>query len=226
MNEKKVIIITPSYRVKNLRKILKTIKFNEIFKWIIIYDGSKISENFKQFEKFEKIIELTYKSKDNEIRSAQRNKGLDYIKENFPGENLFIYFLDDDNIIHPNFYDIIKTLKINHFYTFDQQRNRYVLSGENPKVYYIDMGMFLFDFKLVSNIRFRLDVFNGEDGIYIEECCKTDLKKHIYVPNVYSYYNYLKRNIFRRSYYRFFWFIRHFLSNNFKLFIIVKRKKP
>ena len=43
------LIITPSYRVKKLPKILKSINFNYISEWIIVYDGSKIDENFKQF---------------------------------------------------------------------------------------------------------------------------------------------------------------------------------
>ena len=30
----------------------------------------------------------------------------------------FVYFLDDDNIIHPEFWNIIPTLDINYYYTF------------------------------------------------------------------------------------------------------------
>tara|TARA_E500000331_G_scaffold62644_1_gene57386 strand:+ start:936 stop:1616 length:681 start_codon:yes stop_codon:yes gene_type:complete len=226
MNKKKVIIITPSYRIKNLNKILQSISFDHIYKWIIIYDGSKISENFEQFKNNKNIVEIVYISQKGEIQgNAQRNKGLDYVSKNFSDQNIFIYFLDDDNIVNPNFYKLLRDIKINYFYTFDQQRNRYVFSGENPKVYQIDLGMFLFDFKLANDIRFRLDKYEA-DGIYVEDCCNKDIKKHIYVPNIYTYYNYLGRNLVRRSYYRFFWFIRHFLSNNFKLFKIVKQKKP
>ena len=226
MNKKKVIIITPSYRIKNLNKILQSISFDHIYKWIIIYDGSKISENFEQFKNNKNIVEIVYISQKGEIQgNAQRNKGLDYVSKNFSDQNIFIYFLDDDNVVNPNFYKLLREIKINHFYTFDQQRNRYVFSGENPKVHHIDLGMFLFDFKLANDIRFRLDKYEA-DGIYVEECCNKDIKKHIYVSNIYTYYNYLGRNLLRRSYYRFFWFIRHFVSNNFKLFKIVKRKKP
>ena len=224
--KKKVIIITPSYRVKNLKKILQSISFDHIFKWIIIYDGSKISENYIQFSNNQNIIEIIYKSKKDEIQgNAQRNEGLNYVSKNFSDQNIFIYFLDDDNVVNPNFYKLLRDIQINFFYTFDQQRNRYVFSGENPKVYHIDLGMFLFDFKMASDVRFRLNKYEA-DGIYVEECCNKDIKKHIYVPKIYTYYNYLGRNLLRRSYYRFFWFIRHFLSNNFKLFKIIKRKKP
>ena len=54
----KLIIITPSYRVEKLPKILKSINFNYITEWIIVYDGSKIDENFKQFNNHNKIVEL------------------------------------------------------------------------------------------------------------------------------------------------------------------------
>ena len=172
------------------------------------------------------IVEIVYISQKNEIQgNAQRNKGLDYVSKNFSDQNIFIYFLDDDNIVNSNFYKLLRDIKINYFYTFDQQRNRYVFSGENPKVYHIDLGMFLFDFKMASDVRFRLDKYEA-DGIYVEECCNKDIKKHIYVPKIYAYYNYLGRNLLRRSYYRFFWLFRHFVSNNFKLLKIVKRKKP
>ena len=226
MNKKKIFIITPSYRVKNLNKILQSINFDYIFKWIIVYDGSKIPENFKQFKNNQKIEELVYKCQQGGIQgNSQRNKGLEYLNKNFSDQNIFVYFLDDDNIVNPNFYRLLDEIKNNHFYTFDQQRNRYVLSGENPKVHHIDLGMFLFDFKLVSNVRFRIDKYEA-DGIYVEECCKMDINKHIYVPKICNYYNYLGRNLIRRSYYRFFWFIRHFFSNKLKLFKIIKRNKP
>ena len=46
MDKKKIIIITPSYRVKNLNKILKSINFDHIYKWIIIYDKSKSYKSY------------------------------------------------------------------------------------------------------------------------------------------------------------------------------------
>ena len=103
----KLIIITPSYRVKKLPKILKSINFNYISEWIIVYDGSKIDENFKQFNNHNKIVELFFRSNNNEVQgNAQRNLGLNYIDKKYPNENMFVYFLDDDNIIHPRFMNL------------------------------------------------------------------------------------------------------------------------
>ena len=41
----KLTIITPSYRVNNLTDIKKSINFEYIDEWIIVYDGNKIGSN-------------------------------------------------------------------------------------------------------------------------------------------------------------------------------------
>ena len=46
--EKKILpitIITPSYRIDNLDKLYKSIRFDLIDSWIIVYDGTKIKTN-------------------------------------------------------------------------------------------------------------------------------------------------------------------------------------
>ena len=204
----KIIIITPASRFKNLKILKKSINFNFIFKWIIIYDGNLIKNYFKQFEKINQIEEFIYFPSINEIQgNGQRNYALDHIKKNYSTECPFIYFLDDDNIIHPNFYKLISKFQENHMYTFDQQRTRYILSGIKPKLYYIDQAMFISDFNIVRDIRFNSSTYNA-DGSYIEECYKKNTKNHLYINEVGSYYNYLRRNIIRRSYYIIYWFLK------------------
>jgi hypothetical protein len=204
----KIIIITPASRFKNLKILKKSINFNFIFKWIIIYDGNLIKNYFKQFEKINQIEEFIYFPSINEIQgNGQRNYALDHIKKNYSTECPFIYFLDDDNIIHPNFYKLISKFQENHMYTFDQQRTRYILSGIKPKLYYIDQAMFISDFNIVRDIRFNSSTYNA-DGSYIEECYKKNTKNHLYINEIGSYYNYLRRNIIRRSYYIIYWFLK------------------
>ena len=145
----KFILITPCYRIKNLKIIKKSINFEFIYKWLIIYNGDFVEKEFKQFKNINKIVELNYTPKKNEVfGNGQRNIALDYIFKNYQKEDHFIFFLDDDTIIHKNFYKIIKNFKFDHIYTFDQQRTRYIFSGIKPKLYYIDTGMFACDKKL------------------------------------------------------------------------------
>jgi hypothetical protein len=53
----KITIITPSYRIDNVKKIKQSIKFEYIDEWIIVYDGNKIESNPFIFEENEKIKE-------------------------------------------------------------------------------------------------------------------------------------------------------------------------
>ena len=223
--EKKIIIITPASRIKNLKIIKKSINFDFIFKWIIVYDEHKIKKNFQYFEKNNQIVEFTYLSKSNEVWGhGQRNFGLEHIKKEYSNDNIFVHFLDDDNVVHPNFYNLAKRFQKNYLYTFDQQRTRYILSGSNPKPHYIDTSMFVVDFGIVNEIRFTGDKHYG-DGIYIEDCIKKNINSHVYIEETGCYYNYLKRNIFGRTLNRMYWFLKIFFL---KLFgkQIKKQLKP
>ncbi len=225
MDFKKIIIISPVSRIKNLKIIKKSINFNLIFRWLIIYDGTKIEKNYKHFKNKDQIEELTYISKSNEVLgNGQRNFGLEYVEKNFSSHQPFIYFLDDDNIVHPNFYNLLKQLEKNKVYTFDQQRTRYILSGIRPELYYIDLAMFLGDFNIIKKVRFKSETYNA-DGSYIEECCKINKGNLVYIDEIASYYNYLKRNIIRRIYYRVFWYLKIFFLNFLKK-EIKKQYKP
>ncbi len=55
----KITIITPSYGIDNLKK--KSIKFEYIDEWMVVYDGNKIETNPYIFEENEKIKEYINK---------------------------------------------------------------------------------------------------------------------------------------------------------------------
>ena len=78
-NTNKLTIITPSYRVNNLLEIKKSINFEYIEEWIIVYDGSKITDNPKIFENQEnnKIKEYVHKG-DGILGNPQRNYKFKY----------------------------------------------------------------------------------------------------------------------------------------------------
>ena len=68
-------IITPSYRVDNLLEIQKSIDFEYIEEWIIVYDGSKITHNPSIFENNNKIKEYVFKG-EGKSGNPQRNYAL------------------------------------------------------------------------------------------------------------------------------------------------------
>jgi hypothetical protein len=180
-NNNKITIITPSYRINNLLEIKKSINFDYVDEWIIVYDGSKIINNPKLFED-DKIKEYVYKCNYKGISgNPQRNFALD----NITNPDTLLYFLDDDNIIHPNLYRLLNIIDNTKMYSFNQY-NR--IKGNNICVNKIDTAMVLIPYKSCENIKWILNLYNA-DGYYIQECYNKNKKKLIYVNNDLCYYN-------------------------------------
>ena len=180
-NNNKITIITPSYRINNLLEIKKSINFDYVDEWIIVYDGSKIINNPKLFED-DKIKEYVYKCNYKGISgNPQRNFALD----NITNPDTLLYFLDDDNIIHPNLYRLLNIIDNTKMYSFNQY-NR--IKGNNICVNKIDTAMVLIPYKSCENMKWILNLYNA-DGYYIQECYNKNKKKLIYVNNDLCYYN-------------------------------------
>ena len=181
-NRNKLTIITPSYRVNNLLEIKKSINFEYIDEWIIVYDGNKITDNPNLFENQEnnKIKEYVYQG-EGVSGNPQRNYALTKITNS----NTLIYYLDDDNIVHPNMYKLLNIIDNNKIYTFNQY-NR--LKGKNICVGYIDTAMVIIPYNLCKNEKWILDKYEA-DGYYIQECYDNNKKIHIFIDNDLCYYN-------------------------------------
>jgi len=181
-NKNKLTIITPSYRIDNLLEIKKSINFNYIEEWIIVYDGSKIIDNPNLFENQEnnKIKEYVYKG-EGISGNPQRNYALSKITNH----NTLLYYLDDDNIIHPNIYRLLNIIDNNKIYSFNQY-NR--IKGDNINVDSIDSAMVIIPYNLCKNVKWILDKYNA-DGYYIKKCYDENKIIHIYVDNDLCYYN-------------------------------------
>jgi hypothetical protein len=152
-----------------------------------------MQENPRLFDKTEeclKIKEYVYNDPESISGNAQRNYALDQITN----KDTNIYFLDDDNIIHPDLYKLLDVIEENKIYTFNQKRPKdiypYVdlLKGNNVDLFKIDTAMFLIDYRLCRNMNWIVDKYNA-DGYYIKECYEKNKDSHIYVDNELSYYN-------------------------------------
>jgi hypothetical protein len=204
--KKNLYLITPCSRIDNLSEIKKTIDFNKIKKWIIIYDSNVIKKKKKFFSKHNDIIEFFHKDISSVSGNAQRNFALNYLNKK-KNKNFYIYFLDDDNILHKNFYNIINNPKLNKkklIYTFDQSRHQKIfiynkfqyvktLKGNVIKTGYIDIAMFLPNFSLINKIRWTKNKYTA-DGQYIVKCIKNQKMKHMYLSLTACHYNYISRS--------------------------------
>jgi hypothetical protein len=177
-------IITPSYRQHNLTKLYNSLKFDKIDKWIIVYDTSQNRRYKKLYEGNPKIMEVECNAGIS--GNPQRNYGIDLVKDGF------IYFLDDDNIVHPNFWSIVDSLDVKHFYTFDQLRdkNGKIFFGKNFKRGSIDTAMFIVHKKHIGEIRWVENDY-GADYIFINQILNKNNDSHIYISSIGCYYNYL-----------------------------------
>lgn len=209
-NTNKLTIITPSYRINNLLQIKNSINFDYIDEWIIVYDGSKITENPNLFENQEnnKIKEYLYKG-EGIYGNPQRNYALSKITN----LNALLYYLDDDNIIHPNLYRLLNiVVDSSKMYSFNQFRpqvdrlrlraedehlksfvynpyNQYKkIKGNNININYIDTAMVIIPYSLCKNIKWILDKYEA-DGYYIKECHRNCKHKHVFIDNDLCYYN-------------------------------------
>jgi len=183
-NTNKITIITPSYRVDNIPRIRESINFDYVDEWIIVYDESKIIKNPKLFENQEnnKIKEYIYTCNNEGISgNPQRNYALDKITN----IDTILYYLDDDNLIHPNLYRLLNVMDNDKLYTFNQYER---LKGNNVRLGYIDTAMFIIPYKLCNNQRWVLDKYEA-DGIYIIECYNNNTNNHVFVDNELCYYN-------------------------------------
>ena len=185
-------IITPCYRQFNIPKLFDSIHFDKIDKWIIVYDTSNDRKYEQLYKNNPKILEV--ECSGGISGNPQRNYALNLVDDGF------IYFLDDDNIIHQNFWSIIKSLDENYFYTFDQIGNQYsyiyykcdTLYGNRIELFYIDTAMFIVHKKFIKDIKWKNDVYNA-DGYFICDIFNNNKESHKYINRVGCYYNYLQK---------------------------------
>lgn len=103
----------------------------------------------------------------------------------------YILFLDDDNLIHPNWYEHIKGATAD-MVTWGQENKDGTIrlrATDQPKVGNIDMGSFMVKYKIAKQLKFT-DVYEA-DGIFAMEAAKkaSDIQT---INESISYYNYLK----------------------------------
>jgi len=179
---RKITIITPSYRTQNLQKLKDSIDFKYVEEWIIVYDGSKVAENTHLFHD-PKIKEYVFRG-EGISGNPQRNYALSQVKN----PDTMLYFLDDDNLMHPRLYSLLDNLDPSKLYTFNQE-NR--IKGNVVEVGRIDTAMCLIPYASCKDIRWIPSLY-AADGYYIKECYQK-IKDHIYVDEDLCYYNKLIR---------------------------------
>jgi len=187
-----ITIITPCCRPDNLQKCYETIDFKYVKQWLIIYDTSNQKTYQHQFTDHPQIKE--YEKSGGISGNPQRNMGLKTMEENNETSG-FVYFLDDDNIFHPDFWEFLETTKEDYFYTFDQEiyvknQTNIIRKGNKIQSCCIDTAQYMIPIKFIKNI-YWMENEHTADFLFIDEINRKHHSKHIYVPKILCYHNYL-----------------------------------
>jgi len=147
-----------------------------------VYDGNRISENPNIFasENNPLIKEYIYKG-EGKWGNLQRNFAIDHIKN----KDTFLYFLDDDNVIDPSLYNLLKFVDNHKMYTFNQKAG---LKGSNVVTNHIDIAMCMIHYELCKEIRWLANNYNA-DGIFISTVYENNKNHHVFVDNELCYHN-------------------------------------
>ena len=185
--ENYLTIITPCIRQENLDKIKKSMDFTKNILWMIVYDTTNNSFEHK-YKGETKIIEYDCPGFKGGKGNPQRNFGLNKVT------NGFIYFLDDDNIVHPKLWDIFPAFVDTYIYTFDQfytPDNGIRFKGYNIKVGHYDTAQYVVPFDMIKDLRWEEEKPEA-DALFIMELQKRYPNNIKYVNGVYAYYNELR----------------------------------
>jgi len=179
-------IITPCSRPENLKIIEESINIpSQYFRWFIIFDDYRIPDCY-----IPKIAQAYYHKELNSIAGhAQRNFALDMIEDGY------VYFNDDDTIIHPMLWTSINKIIINNthdFICFNQKEKdgQHRLFGFNIQVGHIDSHNFIVHGNLCKNIRCHIDRYDA-DGYFATGCFRLS-QSPVYINQYLSVYNPLK----------------------------------
>ena len=197
-------IITRCTRFNNLKEISKSVFSTNKFtiKWYVIFDTNFVENlpiDLLLFLQRQNVIIKFEKSEPNDHGHQMINNVLDEISEGW------VYVVDDDNIIHEDFYDTIHDTIINHSnidgIIFDQKiggidftrQDFRICSPEEVKVSKIDMAQFILSRSLIGLNRIPKGFYVG-DGMFIEKLFNENKNRFYFINKVLSYYNYFQQN--------------------------------
>jgi hypothetical protein len=176
-------IITPCSRPENLSTISTSINIpKENYRWIVVFDGEVLPKKELIPDNCEIYL---HTNKESTVGHSQRNYALDMIVDGY------VYFNDDDTIIHNQLWNNIKNLN-NDFISFMQEDKDggIRLIGNNINVNHIDSHNFIVHNSIIGNIRFDITKYNA-DGYFAADCFQNSTNSN-HINIVLSTYNSLR----------------------------------
>lgn len=195
-------IVTAVSRPTNLRRILAsiddTVQLSGLsLKWILIFDApadapSDFQALVNVISKF-RVQKASWPNGPVKFGILQKNMGIDLCDDGF------YYLLDDDNIIHPNFFkrigELIRANPDKEAFAFNQQRwdfhGNISATPERMVPGKIDNSMFVVHTKLIGSDRYNLGLAGNEDGYFFQGLYLKKKETFLFVDEFLAYYNYI-----------------------------------
>lgn len=172
-------IITPCSRPYNLQKIAESINIPRgFYRWIVVHDSETIPDSPDNCEAY------AVKVSDSQSGNGQRNFALNLVKQGY------VYFNDDDTLIHPDLWDNVKDLNADFIHFMQENENGIRLDGKIVQIGKIDSHNFLTNSDIIGEDRWILNRYDA-DGYFAKEMYNKALTK-VYIPKVLSFYNALR----------------------------------
>jgi len=174
-------LVTPCSRPQNLEIISKTIP--DFCKWVVLHEQNIIVPKIHNM--------ITIECPKTGFVGAE---GRNYFLDNFPlQDDDWIYSLDDDNIIHPDFHFIKQILHADlsliNWGQLNKDNSIRLVPIDEILLNTIDAACFISKWKYNKHTRYNTEAYNY-DGLYAIDCVKNGPK--LKLNNYLCYYNYLK----------------------------------
>ena len=185
-----IYIVTPCTRVYNLDKItacLESIPVGCV--WVVCYDAAT-KRPPKQYGHIEIQSDVT-----GCYGNPTRNYALNYLKSIMTDYD-WLYILDDDNILHPNWYEEASKYSLyNNYNDFIHWGQCFPngITRTKPSLDFdmLDTAQYMVRWSVAKNIRFE-EKYEA-DGYYAKDCFDKS-SNPVMIDSNLAYYNYLRSN--------------------------------
>lgn len=201
----KIYINSAISRPQNVIPVYKSIVNNipmDKFEWLPILDAKFSDEEWEQFkeicESFENCNPIRCEKSGGIVGNIQKQTFLTIMRS--AGWKGFVYFLDDDNLIYPDFYKSIHQWLVPNIdaIVFGQKMRDGKIRLQTPdasslKVGFVDLAMFILNIDAIPhNAHFGLHDYCS-DGRLIEQVVASRGINRFMTPNIInSWYNFLE----------------------------------
>ena len=194
----RISIVTAVSRPENLQRLHESIarargSHHVEVDWIIVFNEGPHEPIFFPASCFD--IERHFFGGPNTFGLLQKNHGIAQVRDGW------YYLLDDDNILHPRFFDVLlPAIDANpgkQAFVFGQQRwdrwGNLKAAAENMEPNKIDNSMFLVRRDFIGDLRYDFAQVGIEDYFFFRTLYDKDPSAFAFLDETLAFYNFLRR---------------------------------